>query len=200
MKRKGFLLTCVALTVLLAGCGNKVSKEDTTSVSVDKNGKVYSTVVDTLDKEYYDTDELHAMIIAEIESYNEKESSEKVTLDAADLTKEKSVVTMSYADADSYAAFNDMIFFQGTVAEAGEAGYDLDPGQLQSADIDGKEVDMEALLGAEDTRVLILEEPIQVHTYGIIKAMSGNVTILNKKEAAVTEAEDGQPGILLFKP
>ena len=196
MKKIGFILICVFLVASLGGCAGSENSEDVTTVSVDKNGKVTGTIVEALDKDYYDIDELKTMINTDIQQYNTEAGEEKITLDSSDITSEKAVVKMTYADAENYAAFNDMIFFAGTVTEAKEAGYEIESSRLKGID---ETTDVESLLTDSTMRIIIMEEPVQIHTFGNIKAMSDEMTLVNKKEAVAAENEDAQLHMILFK-
>jgi len=196
MKKIGFILICMFLMTSLCGCAGSESSEEVTKVSIDKNGKITSTIVETLDKDYYDADELKTMIDTQIKEYNTQAGEEKITLDSADMNPEKVVVKISYADDESYAAFNDMTFFTGSVEEAKAAGYEINSSDLKCVD---EQADGEALIAEEGMQVLVLEEPVLIGTYGNIKAMSNEMTLVNKKEAVVAKAEDTQLHLILFK-
>ena len=75
--RKGIcfcLLMCSAL--LFAGCLGKIPEEDT--ISVDKKGRVTSTIVEDFDKEFYDAEELESEIDAELAEYNQNFAADHI--------------------------------------------------------------------------------------------------------------------------
>lgn len=184
------------LVASLYGCADSENSEDVTTVSIDKSGKVTGTIVETLDKEYYDIEELKTIIDADIAQYNEQAGEDKIILESTDMNEQLAKAKITYADGESYAAFNDMIFFTGTVEEASAAGYEIDSADLKCVD---ETADAASYLADSSMRVIILEEPVRVRTFGNIRAMSSQMTLVNKKEATAVENEEQQLYLILFK-
>lgn len=180
----------------LWGCAGTENSEEVTAVSLDKSGKITQTIVEILDKDYYDIDELKTMMDTHIAQYNAQTGEDKVILQSAEMDSKKAVVKITYADAESYEGLNDMILFTGTVEEAKAAGYTINAHQLKCVE---EKTDVESLLTDSELRLIILEEPVQVRTFGNIRAMSSQMTLVNKKEAAVDQATEEQLYMILFK-
>jgi hypothetical protein len=65
----GIVMAAAAVVSLtLLGCGSE--DQDVTSVSVNKNGEIDTTVVEDFDKDYYSLDDLVKMSDEEVSSYN----------------------------------------------------------------------------------------------------------------------------------
>lgn len=98
---------------LLTACGQaKMPAEpDVTSLQISEDGKVTSYLVDTLDKDYYDVDELTDMVVSEVAEYNTNNQTgenapvswEKVeTYEESD----KVLVVMNYDSVEAYEKYN----------------------------------------------------------------------------------------------
>lgn len=179
--------------LLLAGCGNAVPAENT--ISVDKKGKITSTVVEDFDKDFYDADELEAMIEEDIAAYNVNFAQDHLTLKKFEVKDGVAVLQTQFDEARYYADYSGMTLFVGTVADALEEGYDL---LGECMDSDGSLTNLGSIEEAEQWNVLVLEEAVHVSVPGSIVCVSraGNVVITDKKEAVVNEA---QQAFIIYK-
>ena len=92
-RRAGVILSVLLLpSVLLMGCGN--SKIETTTLNIDKDGKVRSTIVEEFGESYYDLQELSDMAAKEASAYNSEYINEKVFLESVTEDEKSKVVTM----------------------------------------------------------------------------------------------------------
>lgn len=179
------LLMCGLL--FLTGCGSAFPDE--TTISVDKKGRITSTIVEEFGKSYYNSEDLQAEIEEEIAVYNEKFATDHVTLKKFEVKDAVAKLKREYGESAYYADFTGNTLYVGTLQEAEEAGYDLS-GEYMGAD--GSLTDADTLESAhEHAKVLILEEAVQAEVPGTILAVSpsDNVTITGKKTAAVQNAE-----------
>ena len=69
------LLACMISA--LAGCGS-VPKEST--LAIDKKGKITDTVVESFDKDFYDSEELQKEIESELAEYNKNFAADHITM------------------------------------------------------------------------------------------------------------------------
>ena len=113
-------------------------------------------------------------------------------------TKETKVtVKMTYQDLASYAEYNQVILFQGTVAQCQAAGYLLE-GEFKTAD--GEVVDRTQVLNAGDAcTVLVFQEPLSVKLPGRILYCSNSLEIISGKEVKAS-LEENSTGFLLSNP
>lgn len=185
--KKGIRVCLLALClVLMAGCGGKVPEDDT--ISIDKKGRVTSTVVEAFDKDYYDAAELETMVKEEIANYNLNFGQDHLSLKKYQVRDGVAILQTQFDAAKYYADYSGHTFFIGTVAEAKAEGYDLSG---ECMDADGSLTDPGSMENADDLKVLVLEEAVNVEVPGSIVCVSrsGSVLITGKKEASVQEAE-----------
>ena len=194
---KKFISVCLlCFCLFLAGCSEQVPEENT--IAVDKKGVVTYTVVEDFEKDFYDAEELQGDIEKEIADYNQKFGSDPLTLKSFGAEEGKAVMQLQFAEAryyeEYYREFAGAELFVGTIGDAGKAGYHLE-GELLGAD--GSLTDWSQIKEPEKLKVLITNEALQVQVPGDIQYVSpsGSVTILGKKEAAVSE-EAGQACII----
>lgn len=172
--------------LLLAGCGSAVPGDDT--ISIDKKGRVTCTVVEDFDKDFYDADELKAMIDEDIADYNVNFGQDHLKLKKYEVKNGIAVLQTQFDEAKYYADYSGYTLFSGTVAEARAQGFDLS-GECMGTD--GSLTDPDSLEGTDKLKVLVLEEAVDVEVPGSIVCVSrrGNVIITDKKKASVQEAE-----------
>ena len=187
------LLACVFL--LLAGCGGSVPKEST--IAVDKKGKITDTMVEEFDKDFYDSEELQSEIEAELAEYNKNFAADHITMKKFEVKDGTATLQLVFDGSEYYEDYTESTLFTGTVAEAQAEGYELN-GELLGAD--GALTSLDALDGADEAKVLVLEsdEAVNVQVPGTILAVStgGNVSVTDKKQAAVT---DGGLAYIIYK-
>lgn len=185
-----FLMTGI---LLLAGCS---MEEEQSQVSLLKDGTVEATIIETFDKSYYDKDELQQMILEEAASYNRSVAQGAVSVDKVSVENGIAKVKMTYASAEDYGAFNDGIFFTGSVSQAREAGYDLN--KVLSSTTDAlATVGMSDILAMTDVSILITDMKDPVVLNGKATYISGNVTVDRKlKTVSFDESSEGLAYIL----
>jgi len=124
MKRVLAVMLSLVCILSLAGC-SKDLEVTRNSVYVLEDGTVTSFEVGTLEQSYYSVDELTSFVNDSIDDYN---ASNGTSVVADSVTEEDGVVTIkvTYPSALDYVKINDATLFEGTVAEAKAAGYNLD--------------------------------------------------------------------------
>ncbi len=195
MKSKMPCCILLTVTIILSGCATKNEITNTT-LEIKKDGTLEQSIIETFEKDYYDATELQEMIESEISDFNLTDGSEKIQLKEVELKEDAAYPVLTYGDAASYAEFNDVTFFYGTIAQAYEEGFDLTI-NLTSVK-DNEEIDKDDILQMGDHYFIIAEESIVIETFHNIEYISGNVTLNGKKEAMVT-TQDGELAYIIFK-
>ncbi|NLG02248.1 MAG: hypothetical protein GX567_00195 [Clostridia bacterium] len=191
-----FLGICM-LFLMISGCSKKEISVCETTVVVGKDGSITSAVVESFDKEYYNSAGLEAMANEEINEFNQSEhvkETGKATLSKFEVADQVAKLYVKFDQAEGYAAFNQTDFFQGKVSEAYERGYSFDVSlkNAQGAQVIGKE----ELLEKGKNHILILEEPVCVSVPKEILFYSSNVELIDDKSARVSSESQGLAYIL----
>ena len=186
---KRALLPIFILSVALTGCS---APADSSSLVLNKKGVLTQTIVEEWDQEQYDKKEMQEQIETEIKAYDQK-----IELNSIRTKETKVTVKMTYQDLASYAEYNQVILFQGTVAQCQAAGYLLE-GEFKTAD--GEAVDRTQVLNAGDAcTVLVFQEPLSVKLPGRILYCSNSLEIISGKEVKAS-LEENSTGFLLSNP
>ena len=187
MRKRISLCLLMCSILLFSGCKGALPEDDT--ISVDKKGRVTSTIVEEFDKEFYDAEELEGEIDEELAKYNQNFAADHIRKEAFKVEDGTASLQLVFDEWKYYSDYTGLTLFAGTVSEAEEEGYDL---QLygEYMDADGSLTDVETVSAGEDVHVLILEEAVKVQVPGKILAVSpsDNVTVTDSREASVQEA------------
>lgn len=218
-RRQRVILLIIALVVLLIGItaivGMHIYKKwetrfdtDRTTIFVLEDGKVVTTDVEKFDTTKYDQGELGAFIKHTIATYNQENPAKKedaVTLESYEVTDGTATLTITYADAATYADFTDAELFVGTIAEAVAAGYKFDSDFATIVDGYPIASSKDQFLGQTELKVAIFKANTKVSVEGKIAYVSAeNVAevgdkwvitedghnLLNKKEDVDTQATE----------
>ncbi len=189
-----FAVTTTLLT--LAGCGDK--RENVTSVRIDKDGKVTNVIYEEFYKDYYDIQELSDMAASEISEYNVEYSSQKVTLEKAELVEDDSFakLTMTYDSASDYSHFNQVSLFYGTIEEAMDKGYEVSKSLVNSS---GDRIEASFIEENKGRHIIITSDKSNIIAPYNIEYMSNGVTLHDKKEAELTAVTTETVQLLLAK-
>lgn len=183
------VLPILILSIIMTGCG---SSADTSSLTLNKKGVLAQTIVEEWDQEQYDKKELQEQIEADIQAYGQN-----IALDSIRTKDALVTVKMTYQNIESYAAYNNVTLFQGTVAECQAAGYLLE-GEFKKAD--GESVSRTEVLNlGEKCTVLVFQEAVTVKVPGKILCCSSSLEVLSNKEVKASLAE-GTTDIVLTDP
>ena len=187
---------CLIFTIALfvTGCGSKFEPTVST-IYVTSKGEVKSAIVESFDKAYYDFEELSEGVQKEVTAYClDKNREEAAVVESLTLGEGEVSLFMDFQTVDDYIAFNDVLLFAGTYAEAVNEGYI--PEELYDAEGMSVPTDSEEL---DKLKVIVTEESISVQTHGKIKYVSDNVSIVDKKLARAFEAGKTHPAFVLYK-
>ena len=104
---------------------DEVWEPEETAVQIYNDGSVTETVVDKLDRDYYDSEELKALVSEAVTEYNAFSGHEAVAEDAekTSIGDGQVKLVLHYTSAQDYAAFNQIPFFQGSMLNAQVEGY-----------------------------------------------------------------------------
>ncbi len=187
-KRRYAGLFAGILSVMIAagvtGCGSTKEPLDVTNLQIEESGAVVHTIIEDFDTTVYDVAGLETMISEEITAYeSENAATDSITLVSSVMSEteaNKLTVTMQFADAKTYAGFNNVETFYGTVTEAKEAGYDLEALTFTDTSDDGKTVSLAEIKDADTLHVFISNEKIPVRLSKKILYTFGNVELFDK--------------------
>ncbi len=191
MKRiLGTILSVLLCMGILSGCGRKTNV-DTSTVFIDKKGKVTSVDVEGLDRDYYDEEELESYITEHVAEYTQKngDTVEKVSFG---VTEGVAKLQMEYDSCEDYTGFNGIELYQGTVLSAQAEGYDFDTefysvGDDSEEEGAGKALKKEDVLADDDNKVVIIKANVNVQVPGSILYVSAQDTkVMDRKTVSIT--------------
>lgn len=209
MTKKWCMLLCLSIIFVCAGCGKKQKEVDITTFSIEKDGSIQHTIVESFGDEF-DSKELEAMLQSELNSYGKSKATPTagdVKCDEVTVKDGQIKVVMDYPSGQDFYEFNNInamkpaIFFFGTIEEAYAEGYDLDI-ILHQIEDDSVLLERDDLLHLGDKNILIYDSminydseqnqgaPVKFHFYTNIYASSDNVVIEGKKDARINETDN----------
>ena len=198
-------IICTALFValcmgLLTGCSKKTDV-DTSTVFIEKKGNIVSVDVESLDKEYYDEEELEGYITQHVLDYADESGGdvEKVSFAVEEGTAK---LQMKYGSYEDYSGFNGIEFYSGTVLTAQAQGYDFEtgvysvPDDLEEAK---KSASKEDVLADDDSKVAVIKANVNVRVPGKVLFVSGEDTeVLDKNTVSITGSETAEEASLTY--
>ena len=160
-----------------------------TTMYVDKEGKVYETVVEDFSMPQYDEEELSLTIAEEIAAYNSKNGVDTIALEHFKVENGIVKTQLTYKTASDYEAFNQEAFFNGTISEALAAGYTMDV-ILQNPSNPDETIDLYQILTMQDKKVMITDIPARLRVPSKILYVSEDVKIIDEYEVDAFENTD----------
>ena len=180
--RKGIAgVLALLCSVVLFGCGS--TEKEITTITVEKDKSLTSTIVEAFDRDYYDTEDLKEYTLDAVAAYNTA-SGGAVSVSKVEAKDGVVEVQMKYGNAQDYAGFNEKEFFVGTVAEAYDAGLDLDV-LLQDISDKSRTAGKNEILQMGEKNLVVLEEEIAVEVPGKILYVSGGTEVLGTSRVVV---------------
>lgn len=190
--------TALLLSPVLYGCGEAAAESST--ITIDKDGRISYVIFEDFEQDYYDSDELKSMAEREIDEYNAGYDEARVTLEDTKLIESddnrRVRLTMSFSSCEDFSNFNREELFYGTVQEAGLKGYDVSESLI---DNDGIRIESSYLNDNKDKHVIISGAAARVVAPYNIVYMSKEVSLTGKKEAALSPGFEGDIQLLLSK-
>ncbi len=141
MRKVGITLTLTILLLGLVGCGKEQSQE-MKSLSFGKDGEVLHHVVGPLDQNDYQIQmaDLESFVSGRVEEYCAENGEKKVVLESAEEKNGNVLLDFRYASPEDYSGFNYRELYVGTLADAADAGYELEAVPFVSTEGDAAEV------------------------------------------------------------
>ena len=186
-KTISLFLMMVLSALFITGCSKEIIYVPvaTNTVEITENGEIVGYIVEPFDKEYYDIQELTAMVETEINEYNAEKQTlvqevgrAPIVVDKVNMAEDGSknaVVALKYYSTAVYEDYMGKQLFYGTVEEAIAAGYDVDKklskvkgGDLLTGDL---------LQKNKDKKILILEDTVSVRIPQTAQFLSTNAQI-----------------------
>lgn len=184
--RKTVVLLCMAAlaTSLLAGCGTP--DVETNTLIIEKSGKVTEALVEDFEKDYYSAQELETFANSEIDTYKAEHADAQIKLKEISVEDTTARMTIVYSDAQTYQDFHNVTFYTGSVVDAQTAGYKFEGNFVAVTDgvADTLYTGTSAVL-AEEGKLVIVQDAIQVIVPGTIKYVSEGVVVTAKDTASV---------------
>lgn len=212
MKMGKAVITMLCFFMLgLTACGEAVERENhkssnnkeatdeiaatVSSLSIEKNGSISSTIIEDFIESYYNEGDLKAMIESLIDDYKAEHAEAQIKLKSCKVKDGVVNVVMEYGSYQAYAGYNKENFFAGTIKDANMAGFDLNV-TLKSVS-DDTTASKPELLGMGDNHIVIVgcekgpeeSEQLRINCFGEILYVGDGVTAVGKKSADVSLSE-----------
>lgn len=180
---------CVlAVLIVMTGCGKSSFKPSTTSLYVQKDGKITQAIVESFEKEYYSLSEFQSMINMEVEKYNSNYGEERISIERLDVDSNSTLhLLLDFKDADTYEHYNETYCFEGTIGEALDEGLSFN---MDFKDADYEEYTTSQVTEEKGQSVIVLKQEGVVQTEKPVKYVSNNVEILSDHMVEVMPIED----------
>lgn len=125
----------------LAGCGKK-DVPDTKTLSLGKNGEILHQVVGTSEQDYYQIEmsDLEEFVAKRVEEYCAENGEQKVVLESAEEEDGSILLNFRYASPEDYSGFNYRKLYVGALADAADAGYELEAVPFVSIEGEASEI------------------------------------------------------------
>ncbi len=158
------ILMMICLSAVLSGCGSDPKVTETT-IEVKKNGSVIHTIVEDFSEEYYDLEELTALMLDSCDAYNAGAGKKAVSVGDVEVSDGVLTAVMTYESVSDYASFNGQALFAGSIKDAYNAGYTLDV-TLQPAREGESPISKDDLLNMGEKNLIIVREAVAVRMWG----------------------------------
>ena len=199
----------------LTACGEVIQQENESngvtdevaatmsSISIEKDGSISSTIIENFIESYYNEDDLKSMIESAIDEYKAANITAQIELKSFKVKDGVTNILMEFGDYQTYAGFDREDFFAGTIRDANMAGYDLNVTLKSIAD--NTTVSKPELLGMGDSHIVIFEyaeepdapEQLRINCYDEILYVNDGVTVVGKKSADISSSKGFK--IIVFK-
>ncbi len=165
----------MAAALALTSCGEEYG-EETSSVSIQKDGTISSHIEESFEQNYYDGEELKQSILQAAADYNRAAGSGQITVEKIDVDEDTVTVKMTFLSSADYADFNGTVFFAGSPGEAQSEGFDLNV-VLSHVKDTNETIGKSDILAMEDYQLLILKGPETVLLNGQAEYVSDDVRV-----------------------
>lgn len=184
MRRITEILCAVCLITVLTGCsGNNRDIEASNLITIQKNGKIVETIADSFDKAYYSEEDLKEFVLEEISAYNRTKEKDSIQIDKLTVEDSEVMMKLIYKTSEDYQNFTEYTLFCGTIAEAYNAGYDLNVTLRSVKEEDA--VGRKELLEMGDKHIVIAEAMLDIKVPNAILYISDNVSLMDDKQVTI---------------
>ena len=196
------LLLCVCAGVL-TGCGSTSLDGDSSTVYVDKKGRITSLDVEELGEGIYDAQELESFINDAVAEYTEEHGKNSVTMNGLTVEDGTAKLALAYQSAQDYTNFHNTNYlgvelFSGELLAALEAGYvfDGDFARVEKGQVVGIATKQE-IYAEEGLKVVVIRANTDVQVEGDICYVScENVRLDGANRVSIREGyrlDNGAP-------
>ena len=188
------LLLILLIVLMVRGFGGGAFKEAaSTTLTIDKSGKIIFEELTTLDKEYYDSDEMKTYVEETISDYNGKKGEDSITLEEFKVNGDQVYLRTIYKTPEIYADFTNIEFKVGTVKELKQDGETFE--DVFASVSEGKKGDRTTSGQAvknEDSHAVVIRENVSVKVNGTIDFVSDENTELKDASTVKIERESSE--------
>lgn len=189
---KKILLILPIVVLLLTACGSTTPEDTESNLTIRKDGSIVSDIREDFSQNYYDVNELNAMIKTEVDKYN-KTRPDAISYENATLTENSVKLVMTFGSSDDYSSFNNEKLFVGNSPDAILKGYSLDV-ILTDANDPTKTIAGVDIKSMTDHTILIVDYPGNIHLPSGALYISDNVNVSDK--GRTVRKKDGSTGPL----
>lgn len=180
--KKALIFAMMLLMMCLCACTEQKPEDiGSTTVYVRKDGSITATFVEDFSQPHYDMTELQTATEADIAEYNAEAGEGTIEMTFFEVEGNIAKMQLDFANADAYTDFIGEKAFVGTIAEALEAGWDLDVSLTNPLDAEDM-IGEHELLTMQDTSIVIVENAVRVRTEGKMLYMSSDAKYIDEYE------------------
>ncbi len=194
---KKLLLILPVVVLLLTACGSSVPEDTESNLTIRKDGSIVSDIREDFSQNYYDVNELNAMIKTEVDKYN-KISPDAISYENATLIDNSVKLVMTFVSSDDYSSFNNERLFVGNSPDAILKGYNLDV-ILTDAEDPTKTIAGVDIKSMTDHTILIVDYPGNIHLPSDALYISDNVTVSDKGRTVRKKEMSTGPLYIIYK-
>ena len=184
------VIVVVLIVCLVSGVFEKRAEKSTLRLEAD--GAVVCEEVTEFGADYYDGAELKSYAREQVKAYNDANGADSVKLERVAVGDGEAYMRTRYQSPEDYRQFTGYEMFQGTIAQAQEAGYTFADTFVSVADgAKGDSVGTDQVLADTEKNVLILRENITVTVEGTILYVSDESTTVESGDTVSIAQADG---------
>ena len=184
------VIVIVVIVCLVTGVFEKRAEKST--LTLEDDGTIVCEEVTEFEADYYDGSELQSYAREQVAVYNDANGADRVRLERVAVGDGDAYMRTRYQSPEDYRQFTGYEIFQGTIAQAQEAGYtfsDTFVGVENGAK--GDSVGSDQVLSDTEKKVLILRENITVTVEGTVLYVSDESTTVESGDTVSIAQADG---------
>ncbi|MDO4479357.1 MAG: hypothetical protein Q4B73_10070 [Lachnospiraceae bacterium] len=159
---------------MLTGCGQASTTQS--SVELQKDGTVKAEIRASFKKDYYSLEEMEKGIRLAVDDYNDTHGAYLVEMEEATVRDDWAEVLLYFRKAEDYAAFNNEMFYAGSLKTAADEGLVTLDTPLVKVDPKAADAAVNTLI-AEDWQILICREPLLLKVPGRVGYVSNGLRL-----------------------